>query len=943
MNKFDVSALLDAHDLNYEDLLSLEVDWQLGGIADPVGQIANWIVSTLSQVIYAAEPAIANLINPVITGVQNFLKGLLDAVASNVSSIWSALQTLPQALSNVLSQLGSEISRSLTSFGSSIALSISSISGSISSTLNSILTTLSTAIGNLATTIIHDVQGAVSGIGTALTNLGSAIVTDLSRVIGGIGSVISQALQGVGQYFAGVGAQIIAAVDQSFKNIGSTFGNFQTLITTALQPLIKFDWSSLTKQLSGFANFLFAFGSDPIGTIKKGLNEVLKDLGLPTLDDIQKIIPSLDSIKKAMFDEIDLGLISSFLTSAKSFFDVGQKHHSPQTGFDDFWNSWAEILGAMKWINAGNLGKINFFANTTAKDATNFWQELENFLQDFGKKVVPKLKGFIGTLEGDLLDVIDYMLTGVGSAFGLKVMDKVELQPITTLDGKKHDDPFQIVGSMIFNKFYSMIGDLKSTSPITQDQFVTVLEGSLAGLAVAESAEFLGLGVDIIHPMKNLQLRQKMKDINRKLHLDRVPSLTLSLLLAQTFEPILRRFYNKLAQLQLPDSTMILNFRDYGIIGESEADEYIQEHGLNKTFRTGVQELHYQRPTLEGFRNAMLRYVAFEAFDRAKFETEFKQLLKIHALKPDPRTIGKFQFSKSDQDLANISLYALPSFRELRLMGQTGDLDPALVKEIYVAGGLDPDYIDQLSKAIVTFGVNAERGTVRTNALARYTKGFSIIDTLKTALKKALYGDAAINYLQQGGDIAISNTVSTEQLKDADEDYEQGFIDKSAYGPRVEKLILNADLKKAHLDLADNARARYDRNLVRAAANAVILQVYADLSQGANTESEFRSIASQFNKTKAEQDALVKSAKLSLQAKIRTANFRTLQTQLAKLQLTPQEFEAGCQKQSIDQDLYKAAEIRILTQLLPKPKAAAVQAVLQALQTPAATAPTVPS
>jgi len=257
------------------DLLPLDLThWETGGITDPLGQLFNWlwtsIQSSFSIITIALEGALWTVRDYLYSGFTNLVGGIssvITGLASTLTSVYSSITALAPYLGSILAPISNMInyiSMGISSVGSVLGNVYSSLQGMASNILSGISSTFSniqswfastasllqTSIGNFASTFstyISDMGSRISVLSSTLATSVSGIVSSISSTIQGIGSSISTSFQGLTGFLTSI-SQTLAAnlsgIVNTLSSIGSSFGTALTQALTGVR-----DWLSSSLQI----------------------------------------------------------------------------------------------------------------------------------------------------------------------------------------------------------------------------------------------------------------------------------------------------------------------------------------------------------------------------------------------------------------------------------------------------------------------------------------------------------------------------------------------------------------------------------------------------------------------------------------------------------------------------------------------------------------------
>lgn len=185
---------------------------------------------------------------------------------------------------------------------------------------------------------------------------------------------------------------------------------------------------------------------------------------------------------------------------------------------------------------------------------------------------------------------------------------------------------------------------------------------------------------------------------------------------------------------EIPDVTELINQRVKEIIGDTEFSKYLTWHGYDPKWRQRIWDAHFMPPTLGDILTAY----------RRKIEVTIPEIDPETGL-PKPRTVTALSLTDVHQlmklvdlderynSIFDTRLYRDPTLREARYMFETGNIDPARVKDVVERSGLDPAYVDDMVGYLTSF---TERAYQR-----RY------LTALTTAYMNKVYDDAEVTKL----------------------------------------------------------------------------------------------------------------------------------------------------------------------------------------------------
>lgn len=882
--------------LSLDDLLVLEADWRIGGIADPVGQIASYIISTLETAFNYAVSGFQTVVSSIVNTAIGAVNSLLNGISRNVSSILLTLQSLPNTISSSLSGITSQVSSILNGVVGSISSTITQISYSVSSGFNSILSSLNSAFSSLSNSVnasIRSISGSISGT--------------LNSIVSSISSIVSQ----IGGSLSSIGQQILSGLGSAFSQLSSSFNGIVGQINTFLQPLIS-QLQTALPNIEKIIVFLAAFGANPIVAIQNGLNTVLKAFGLPTLDDIRhelegalseaipalkpvldtlsKVNDAVNNLPKTLVDTVTskdfLNTLTNTVTNTvkevvvlpeeiKTFFNSATKvldklveQHSPSI-LDDFGSALTNIIEAFS--ATGIFGSLlqseawksflsgKGFASTITTD-TNFFKPLTDYLNTIWKTIQQDAKPFTDAISS----AFGILVSTAISDFGLP-------KPAAGIT-----DPFEMIGSTITQEFNNLAAMVTPKSPIVEADVIKTTETILAVVGVTEALEFGAMAIEALHPTKKLQFMDKLKRSFSKIGVGHVTEIVGASLVAVSLSPFFRRYFNRVAQVQLPDVGTLTTMLHRKKIAASDFDSYLQEHGLNKTFRDAYSEI----------------------------------------------------------------AYSLPSIRILRSIWMTGKIDESGIEEIFSLGGMLPKYAPIAANAVVLQGLLPYLKAQETAFASQVAKGFETGVTFSDMLKKINYPSSFITPTVAAAELKADETLNVLQVSEYDKQYTEGYMNRDDYVKNITPLFKNQAILGAHIEIADLAVKRMTDSRIRTASDRSIAEGLAEFANGAISPKEFETICKAGKKTPEEIAALESARQVIYANLVRTVKFRNYQGALGKGNITPAQFEALSKALPIDNTIMKATEQHIILGMVKAAKitTAAANALLAQAGIPLVTA-----
>lgn len=824
--------MTEVFQISLNDLAFLEADWKIGGIADPVGQIANYIVSSLesafSSAIGSFQTVVSSTINAAISGVNS----LLNSVSSHISQVLLTVQGLPSVISSSLSGITSQISSILNGAVSSISSNITQISYAVSSGFNSILSSLNSSFSALS-----------NSLNATIKNITTQISSSLNPIVSSISSIVSQ----IGGSLSSIGSSILGSLNNAFSQLSSSFNGIINQVSGFVGQIS----SSINSALSSIGQELSAVGAQILVGLQAAFNTFttqLSGLASAIITPIQSAINTLltDFFNSAGFKGIISSVfalpseISDFFKSATNVLDKLTEQHSPSI-LDDFEAVLQNIITLFS--SSGLFGSLlqseglkSFMSGKgilqTVKTDTDFFKPLTDFLTTIWTTIQQDVKPFTDAISS----AFGVLVSAAISDFGLPA-------PAAGIT-----DPFEMIGSTVTQEFDNLAAMVTPKNFITDDNATKTLETILAVIGLTEGLEFGALAIEALHPTKKLQFMDKLKGSFSKIGLGHVTGIVGASLVAVSLSPFFRRYFNKVAQVQLVDPSSLMTMFHREVLNKNDLDEYLQEHGYNPTFRDALIEIGYDLPS---------RFI-------------------------------------------------------LRSMWMVGALVQSDLETIFTQSGMLPKYVKQAASATLLQGQLPYLKAQETAFASQVTKGFETGATLTDMLKKIGYPQTFIDPTVAAANLKADEELNVLQVSEYDKQYTEGYMLRADYVKNITPLFKNTDILNVHIQIADLAVQRMTDSRIRTASDRSISEELTAFANGAISEYEFATICKAAKKTPEEIAALEEARQIIYTNLVRTVKFRNYQGALGKGNITPAQFETLCNALPIDAVIMKATEQHII-------------------------------
>lgn len=921
----------DLIDIKIEDLSDLSIDWNIGGIADPLGQIANYIVSTIGGYINTAIARISSTVSNVINSIIGNITSLVNQAIGGITYIRSVIGNIPSQIASALSGIISNIQSIVNRITSQVASSLAGISGSISSAFSSVLSSINSVLSGVRSAlsgIVSQIQSILSGLSITIINtihsISSTFSSIGSQILAGVSSAFSQVTGVLNQLYAGlkglgseiiagiqsgltqiwngiigVGTQIISGISSAFNTFSKVIDEFSHSLTQTFKPVID----ALTGFGQYFTGEFLEFMKDPLGFLKTGLKDIIK---LP--DEFLK-----------------------FVTLGVKVFDKFLEEHSPSalddlingitTWFGLFTHDTYEILktGASGGIGFLLAGLIDVFF-TWKKDVSGKWTAESK--PNISLNPAEGITDYFNSILTNALDSLKTVWASLTKAFndaGTFVISEI----VQLTGSQKYDqptkDPFTRLTGLVMGSLQDLAVGVTTPTPIDLKEALIFADGVATTTIFTELLEYAGLEVDAVHPIKNLQLKDKFEKFFSKIGLGNVTAVIGATLVGASLSPFFTRYWNKISKVRLPDVGALIGMWERGFGTENDLDEYMAEHGYDEHFRDGLKELRFNIPSINELTVAYLRFVNDGKITLEKALSDITGYMKYHHIRDTARST----FSFSEQEILLKLLYRGISRYERRNLNLQGVLTELDLRNILRADRAPPDYLDKMVKGELLLSTQTFRNAIASKINERVQKGFMLKDEFTKGLQDISFNTTMIGFIDIANQYDILTSIDEARLKEIDLNYTQGVIEKPEYEKTITDIIKNDMIRKEHIAIADIARDRWEDSSVRDEGNRVLTQAYLNVSSGFSNTSDIATLSKTLGRTDKEI-ALIRVASDNLVAsKMRQIQFKTLQSRLAKNRLSKKDFIAQATALKIDPAYVGAVAEYVYTQSLTKLKVSA--------------------
>jgi len=388
----------------------LFVDINVGGIADPVGQLINWLWGQIQGALSGVEQALKNFMTTIRDQITSSISGVIDALGSSLTSIINSVLSVVNSISASLSSLGTSIESWFNSVASSITDLASNLVG-----VTSVVTSIWDFLQGIGDIIVGAISDALAGFQSLIESLSSQV----GEVISSVQSIASQIVSSFEQV-VNIVASIPAQVSTALETFTSTLMNAITSSISTLQSWMSNALNSLSSAISqitsvvqGLASQIGGIISSAIGQLQTWISQAITNistgiaqlatsfqtLGSTILNTLTSSFQTLQSWVSQAITPISMGitqLIGSLQTLGSTFMTA------ITDGFTTLKNwLWTWLQQAFSGIQMGIsqlITGVTTLGSNLLNAITSGFQTLSDFII---KTVIPSIeKGFQDFLAG---------------------------------------------------------------------------------------------------------------------------------------------------------------------------------------------------------------------------------------------------------------------------------------------------------------------------------------------------------------------------------------------------------------------------------------------------------------------------------------------------------------------------------------------------------------
>lgn len=246
-------------ELSFDILDEHLVDWHIGGITDPLGQLVSWLWEQISSAFEALESAVWGFLTTVRDQITSAVSSFVDSAVNTLSSLISAVSSAVESLSASISDFINQVLSAIDVLSSVISAGIAEISQAVSGIVDSVVSAVSSALSAFEDVI----SGLVNQMLSAVNALSSLVSAGISQLINALSSGIQQVMG----YITQIGETVWGALQGFGQLVATYFTQLANAITSGIQQFISWVSAGIA-EISGYI-------SGAVEAFQKGFNQVI--------------------------------------------------------------------------------------------------------------------------------------------------------------------------------------------------------------------------------------------------------------------------------------------------------------------------------------------------------------------------------------------------------------------------------------------------------------------------------------------------------------------------------------------------------------------------------------------------------------------------------------------------------------------------------------------
>lgn len=384
---------IHAPELSYEDVEDLIVDWRVGGVTDPLGQLVDWLWSNIQDLLHTISNSITSAINSAVSSITSAVESVIDQVESVITGAIDALQS---ALIGAISSLSDAVTGAINTLGSTISTVLESLQ-EVANTIVGTVSNVISAIGDVINSAVSSIIQSINGMLNSLMNAIGSVVSAISGIVATIANTINSAISSLTSAISGIVSSIVSAISGLAGQIVSAISSLASSISSSISSAFQQISSALSTMASTVVSAINSL-ADSISGIVSQIREAFSDVVSAISGIVDEIVSSVNRVMEEVLNAIKSGfsdLASSFqdaFSGIYTFFgSVFEKitANLVQLGqyFTGFINAISDVGGKI-WKVLSDIGaSLGNLAKWIADGLTAAWDSLVKALEPLWKPV----------------------------------------------------------------------------------------------------------------------------------------------------------------------------------------------------------------------------------------------------------------------------------------------------------------------------------------------------------------------------------------------------------------------------------------------------------------------------------------------------------------------------------------------------------------------------
>ncbi|MEM4469076.1 MAG: hypothetical protein QXS32_08440 [Candidatus Nezhaarchaeales archaeon] len=226
----------------------------------------------------------------------------------------------------------------------------------------------------------------------------------------------------------------------------------------------------------------------------------------------------------------------------------------------------------------------------------------------------------------------------------------------------------------------------------------------------------------------------------------------------------LEQYYRSIFRTTLPSIGDVRSWWSLNLIDDKIAADILAKHGFRDEYVKNMIESWYAVPSLRDLQEALWRGLISP--------DEYRKYLALYNYRTEPRK----GFTTKELDLMYELSFRLPSWREVRRMLRWGLLTEDEFKQLMMADGLHPKYVDKVVQGEWLDLLQDERSALRTAYIRLFRLGLMSEEELRARLKACYFSDREVDFTIARAKIEYEIELLEEKIAAAKEAYRKDLL-----------------------------------------------------------------------------------------------------------------------------------------------------------------------